>query len=248
MTSQSTHFGYQSVAKDEKQNLVDQVFTSVSKRYDLMNDLMSLGVHRFWKIFAIEQAYLRAGENIMDLAGGTGHLTQLINQKMNGQCPITLIDYNYQMISEGRSRLIDQNNFKNVTYVQANAELLPVKSNSFDCILISFGLRNVTNIDKAIASMYEALKPGGRLIILEFSKANLGWLNHLYDLYSFQIIPKLGHMVVGDEQSYQYLVESIRMHPNQEELKQIILQQGFDQCDYFNLTGGIVAVHRAYKY
>lgn len=248
MSLSKTHFGFKEVNREEKPNLVNQVFSSVANRYDVMNDLMSAGLHRLWKRFAVNLAQLKAGEHIMDLAGGTGHLTRLIYEKFPGLCPIWLVDFNLDMLSKGRTDLIDRNIIKNIEFIQGNAEILPFKDQSFDCIFISFGLRNVTHIDRALRSMYEKLKPGGRVIILEFSKPHLGPLNQLYDLYSFEILPRIGDWVVGDKESYQYLAESIRMHPDQETLKKLMQEQGFEQCDYFNLSGGIVAAHRGFKF
>jgi demethylmenaquinone methyltransferase / 2-methoxy-6-polyprenyl-1,4-benzoquinol methylase len=246
--TESSYFGFRQVPEDQKQGMVNQVFSSVAGRYDLMNDLMSMGIHRIWKKFAIEQAYLKPKDRILDLAGGTGDLTQLIHHKLAGNGQLTLADINFEMISTGRERLVNHNIVQNLSYVQANAEALPFQENSFDCIFMSFGLRNVTHIDRALESMYQSLAPGGRVIVLEFSKPHAGWFEKLYDAYSFHVLPKMGQWVVGDADSYQYLAESIRKHPDQETLKNKMLNAGFEKVQYFNLSGGIVALHRGYKF
>lgn len=245
---ETTHFGFKEVEKKQKQELVNQVFTSVAGQYDLMNDVMSVGIHRLWKRFAISRAHLKQNEKILDLAGGTGDLTALIDDRLAGQCEIILSDINEHMLSHGRDRLVDSNKVQQVNYVLANAEALPFPTNTFDCIFISFGLRNVTHIEQALSSMLYSLRPGGRVIILEFSKPHAGWFEKLYDAYSFYVIPKLGEWIVGDKESYQYLAESIRKHPDQETLKEMMTQVGFEKVDYFNLSGGIAAVHRGYKF
>jgi demethylmenaquinone methyltransferase / 2-methoxy-6-polyprenyl-1,4-benzoquinol methylase len=246
--STTTHFGYREISEASRQDLVNQVFNSVAGRYDLMNDLMSLGTHRLWKDFTIEQAYLRPHETILDLAGGTGDLSERIYQKLLGQCQLILSDINNQMLSVGRDRLVNQNKVQNIHYVLANAEQLPFAENSLDCVFMSFGLRNVTRIDQALASIFNSLSPGGRVLILEFSKPYSTYFNKIYDAYSFHVIPKLGELCAGDKESYQYLAESIRMFPDQETLKAKMQAQGFEQVDYFNLAGGIVALHRGYKF
>lgn len=243
-----THFGFQEVPVREKQRKVNAVFSSVADHYDLMNQLMSGGIHHYWKQFAFEQAFLRPEEKVLDLACGTGDISALIQKKMQKKCPLTLCDINMEMMSVGRNRLIESNLFQGTQFVCGNAENLPFKRQSFDCIFIGFGLRNVTNIDKALASMYEMLRPGGRVIILEFSKPTQPLFEACYDAYSFYIIPQLGKYVAGDAESYQYLAESIRKHPNQEQLKEKMQKAGFEQVNYFNLTLGIVAVHRGYKF
>ncbi len=248
MTEQNTtHFGYKTVATDEKEKMVAGVFHSVAQKYDVMNDLMSFGVHRLWKRYAIEMAQVRPGQRILDLAGGTGDIAALFAPRVGKEGHIVCADINSSMLNVGRDKLTDQGIVGNIEYVQANAECLPFTDNYFDTITIGFGLRNVTDKDKALASMCRVLKPGGRLLVLEFSKPLHPMLNKAYDFYSFNILPKMGKLVANDADSYQYLAESIRMHPDQETLKQMCLNAGFDRCDVFNLTGGIVALHRAFK-
>lgn len=250
MTSEqsSTHFGFQQVPLQDKVKKVAQVFNSVASQYDLMNDLMSMGVHRLWKQFLIQTSGVRSGHKILDLAGGTGDLTRMFAKQVGATGNVVLADINAAMLNVGRDRLIDEGLINNISYSQVNAEQLPFAENHFDRISIAFGLRNVTDKSKALASMYETLKPGGQLLVLEFSKPVLPLLNKLYDTYSFSFLPKLGAWIAGDAASYQYLVESIRMHPDQNTLKNMILEVGFDECEYHNLTGGIVALHRAWKY
>ena len=244
----STHFGYQSVAWDEKQTKVGEVFHSVAKNYDIMNDLMSLGVHRLWKYFTIELSQMRPNSCVLDLAGGSGDLTKLICKKVGNLGQVVLADINSSMLEVGRSRLIDSGFYKNVSFIQANAECLPFANNTFHCLTMAFGLRNVTDKLKALQSMLKVLKPGGKIMILEFSTPqNLG-LKSIYDWYSFNILPKIGSLVAKDASSYQYLAESIRMHPDQNGLKALIEEAGFEDCRYYNLSGGIVALHIAYKY
>ncbi len=243
----TTHFGFQQVDIEEKAGKVAEVFHSVANRYDLMNDLMSLGVHRLWKRFALDCSGVRTGQAVLDLAGGTGDLAMRFSQMVGPSGHVVLADINASMLLQGRDRMLDHGVVGNMDYVQVNAEALPFADNSFDCITIAFGLRNVTNKEQALASMLRVLKPGGRLLVLEFSKPVLSILEKLYDSYSFNVIPKLGQWVTGDAESYQYLVESIRMHPDQETLKGMMQQQGFEQLEYHNLTGGIVALHKGYK-
>ncbi|KTC64628.1 ubiquinone/menaquinone biosynthesis methyltransferase (plasmid) [Legionella adelaidensis] len=243
-----THFGFQSVEWDEKEYKVREVFHSVAQKYDLMNDLMSFGIHRIWKYFTTEISRVRSGQSVLDLAGGSGDLTRLFSKKVGPTGQVVLADINSAMLSVGRDRLLDQGLFNNLRFVQANAEALPFTANSFDCIVIGFGLRNVTDKEKALRSMYEVCKPGGKVLVLEFSTPQLAGIKTLYDWYSFTILPKLGSFFANDEDSYRYLAESIRMHPNQEELKGLIERAGFEDCHYHNLTGGIVALHIAYKY
>lgn len=242
-----TDFGYQKVPLEEKAHKVAAVFDSVASRYDLMNDLMSLGIHRWWKQYTLMKANVRAGQWVLDVAGGTGDLAkQFAKDVGNKKGGVVLADINASMLEVGRDRLLD-NGVTHVQYVQANAENLPFQTNHFDCITIAFGLRNVSQKALALQSMYRILKPGGKLLVLEFSKPVLSVLEKLYDQYSFHIVPKLGRWITGDQASYEYLVESIRMHPDQENLKQMMLDAGFDQCDYENLSGGIVALHCGYK-
>jgi demethylmenaquinone methyltransferase/2-methoxy-6-polyprenyl-1,4-benzoquinol methylase len=245
---ENTHFGYQSVPKGDKQAKVADVFHSVASKYDIMNDLMSAGIHRLWKRFAIEMSGAREGHKILDLAGGTGDLTKLLSPKVGDSGRVVLADINESMLNVGRDRIVDAGLSNNVDFTLANAEELPFAKNSFDCVTMAFGLRNVTDKDKALASIYNVLKPGGRLLVLEFSKPVLPGLSELYDQYSFKILPKIGEWVTGDKDSYQYLAESIRMHPDQETLKTMFTNAGFMDNEYHNLTGGIVALHRGFKY
>ena len=246
--SETTHFGYQTVAADEKARKVAGVFDSVADKYDVMNDLMSLGVHRLWKRFAISLAHLRPGERVLDLAGGTGDLTSRMLPLVGPDGQVVLSDINASMLGEGRRRLLDEGALGNVAYAQVDAEQLPFPDHTFDCITIGFGLRNVTDQPQALAAMLRALKPGGRAIILEFSQPLAPGLKPVYDLYSFKVLPLLGKLVVNDADSYRYLAESIRMHPDQQTLLQMMQDAGFDRCQYFNLAGGIVAVHRGYNF
>jgi len=247
-SNDKTHFGYQEVPIHEKANRVADVFDSVANKYDLMNDLMSLGMHRLWKRFAIDQAAIRPGQIILDIASGTGDLAAEFAKKVGKQGLVVLTDINETMLEQGRQRLTDAGIVANVRYVQADAESLPFPTHYFDCISIAFGLRNVTDKMAALRSMYRVLKPGGKVLILEFSKPVLPLLNTIYDKYSFTVIPKLGEWICGDAQSYQYLVESIRMHPAQDDLKKMLEDAGFEDVTYHNLTGGIVALHKGYKY
>nr|WP_225735299.1 bifunctional demethylmenaquinone methyltransferase/2-methoxy-6-polyprenyl-1,4-benzoquinol methylase UbiE [Psychrobacter sp. FME5] len=245
--AEETHFGYKTVNKAEKQARVADVFTSVAKKYDIMNDLMSFGIHRLWKRYAISLSGVRAGQHVLDIAGGTGDLAKVFSREVGRNGHVVLSDINAAMLEVGRERLINAG-CNNVDFVLANAETLaPFDDESFDLITISFGLRNVTDKDAALKSMYRVLKPGGRLLILEFSKPVFEPLSKAYDLYSFTALPIMGKLIANDSESYQYLAESIRMHPNQQTLKQMMQQAGFENCDYHNLTAGIVAVHRGFK-
>lgn len=248
MTQETTDFGFTQVPIDEKQERVAQVFNSVAPRYDLMNDLMSLGIHRLWKRQALSHCQIRPDHHVLDLASGTGDLALLIAPRLSSKGKITLSDINNAMLTQARTRLIDNGIIEQAEIVQANAENLPFHDNTFDRIIMGFGLRNVTHKDKALASLYRVLKPGGRLVILEFSHPRNAALSSLYDHYSFKILPMLGKWVANDSDSYRYLAESIRKHPNQETLKEMILSAGFDRADYQNLTGGIVAIHKGIKY
>jgi len=245
---QTTHFGFSEVPIAEKVDRVADVFSSVASRYDLMNDLMSFGMHRLWKRFTIDQSGVRPGQVVLDIAGGSGDLARAFLKRVGPTGRVILTDINASMLQQGRERFLDEGITANVAYVQADAEKLPFPDNYFDCLTIAFGLRNVTDKAAALRSMYRVLKPGGRLLVLEFSKPVLPLLNKIYDLYSFNIIPKLGAFICQDEASYQYLVESIRMHPDQEQLKQLMHDCDFDDVDYHNLTGGIVALHKGFKY
>jgi demethylmenaquinone methyltransferase/2-methoxy-6-polyprenyl-1,4-benzoquinol methylase len=244
----ATHFGYQSVPEDEKAGLVRGVFDSVASRYDLMNDLMSLGIHRLWKRFAIELAGVRRGQRVLDLASGTGDLAARFSGLVGPDGYVVMTDINAAMLGRGRDRMVDAGHVGNVGYAQVDAEALPFPDNTFDCITIAFGLRNVTRKEQALASMHRALKPGGRVLVLEFSKPVNRPLEKLYDLYSFSVLPAMGRLVARDAESYRYLAESIRMHPDQETLKGMMEDAGFERCDVHNLTGGVVAVHRGYKF
>jgi demethylmenaquinone methyltransferase/2-methoxy-6-polyprenyl-1,4-benzoquinol methylase len=243
-----THFGFKTVDKTQKVNMVKDVFQSVAAKYDIMNDLMSLGIHRLWKRYTIDCSGVRAGHKVLDLAGGTGDLTAKFSRIVGDKGQVILADINDAMLKVGRDKLRDMGIVGNVDYVQANAEELPFPDNTFDIITIAFGLRNVTDKDKALASMYRVLKPGGRLLVLEFSKPSNELLSKVYDTYSFHLLPKIGQLVANDADSYQYLAESIRMHPAQEVLKEMMEAVGFEQTTYQNLTGGIVALHRGFKF
>jgi len=247
MTDQTTHFGYRQVPEGEKARLVKSVFDSVAGKYDLMNDLMSLGIHRLWKRIALQLSHVRYGERVLDLAGGTGDMTALFRNRVGDQGQVVLSDINAEMLTRGRDRLIDAGVTSGVELAQIDAEQLPFPDNSFDCVCIAFGLRNVTHKDVALKSMHRVLKPGGLLIVLEFSEVQGALFKKTYDLYSFKLLPLMGKLVTRDADSYRYLAESIRMHPNQETLKQMMLDAGFERCEYFNLTHGVVAVHRGYK-
>ncbi len=239
-------FGYEHVTEEEKTEKVGAVFDSVSQKYDLMNDLMSLGLHRFWKRFAMMHTGLTKGMSALDVAGGTGDLASSLCQQVGKKGTIVLTDINFNMLINGRSKLLDQGKLNQINLIQSNAESLPFVKDSFDCITIGFGLRNITNKEKALTSIMQVIKPGGRLLILEFSKPN-ELISPFYDFYSFSVLPKLGDWVVNDADSYQYLAESIRMHPDQKKLKTMMETIGFSNCEYFNLTGGIVALHIGYK-
>ncbi|MBP1014900.1 bifunctional demethylmenaquinone methyltransferase/2-methoxy-6-polyprenyl-1,4-benzoquinol methylase UbiE [Serratia fonticola] len=245
---ETTDFGFRTVARDEKQAMVANVFHSVAAKYDVMNDLMSFGIHRIWKRFTIDCSGVRRGQRVLDLAGGTGDLAAKFSRMVGEQGQVVLADINDSMLKMGREKLRDHGIVGNISYVQANAEALPFPDNYFDCITISFGLRNVTDKDKALRSMFRVLKPGGRLLVLEFSKPLLESLSKAYDAYSFHVLPKIGELVVKDPDSYRYLAESIRMHPDQETLKGMMAAAGFENVNYFNLTGGIVALHRGFKF
>ena len=247
-TKETIDFGFRTVEIEEKAGLVANVFHSVASKYDLMNDLMSFGIHRIWKRFTIEASGVRRNQRVLDLAGGTGDLTAKFSRLVGEKGEVVLADINDSMLKMGREKLRDLGIVGNVNYVQANAEELPFPDNYFDCITISFGLRNVTDKDKALRSMFRVLKPGGRLLVLEFSKPILEPLNKAYDAYSFHILPRIGQVIVNDPESYRYLAESIRMHPNQETLKGMMENAGFEQVSYDNMTGGIVALHKGFKF
>jgi len=239
-----THFGFETVAEEEKAKRVAGVFTSVASKYDIMNDLMSVGLHRIWKRFAVGVSGVREGQRVLDVAGGSADLSRLFLKKVGRSGQVVLTDINNAMLRVGRDRLLDEGITTPVA--QCDAEHLPFPSNYFDCVCIAFGLRNVTHKDVALREMHRVLKPGGRVIVLEFSKI---WkpLEPIYDAYSFKLLPKIGEIVAKDAESYRYLAESIRMHPGQEELKKMMEEAGLERVEYFNLTGGVVAVHRGYK-
>ena len=240
----TTHFGYQQVAESAKAAKVAEVFHSVAAQYDLMNDLMSVGMHRLWKRFTVSQAGLRPGMRVLDVAGGTADLTRLFLNEVGDSGEVVLTDINFSMLVEGRDRMLNMG--KTPPTVQCDGERLPFPSDYFDCVSVAFGLRNMTHKDQALAEMYRVLKPGGRLLVLEFSKV---WkpLEGAYDLYSFKLLPLMGKWVAKDAASYQYLAESIRMHPDQETLKTMMQTAGFGQVRYYNLTAGVVALHKGYK-
>jgi demethylmenaquinone methyltransferase/2-methoxy-6-polyprenyl-1,4-benzoquinol methylase len=244
----STDFGFQRVPPGEKARRVRGVFDSVVDRYDLMNDLMSAGAHRLWKRFTLALANLHPGQRALDVAGGTGDLAAGLARQVGERGLVVLADINAAMLARGRDRLIDAGCAGQVAFVQADAERLPFPDGSFDCITIGFGLRNVTDKAAALSSMRRALKPGGQLLVLEFSQPRVAALKPLYDAYSLRVLPLLGRYVAGDEASYRYLVESIRMHPDQETLLKMMADAGLEGCRYHNLSGGIVAVHRGYRY
>ncbi len=243
----TTHFGFEQVAEGEKAGRVREVFDSVASRYDLMNDLMSFGVHRLWKRQTLELSGARRGQRILDLAAGTGDLSGRFSTLVGSEGLVVSSDINASMLEQGRIRMADQGLIGNMRFVQANAEKLPFPDDWFDCVTIGFGLRNVTDKSAALAAMFRVLKPGGRLLVLEFSHPTNAAFKSVYDLYSFNILPRLGDLVTGDADSYRYLVESIRMHPDQETLKTMMEEVGFERCSYFNQTGGVVAIHRGYK-
>ena len=244
----TTHFGFQDVPESQKAEKVAEVFHSVAAKYDLMNDVLSGGLHRLWKRFTIELSGVRTGNRVLDIAGGTGYLTRKFSSIVGPTGQVVLADINDSMLKVGRDKLRNLGVANNVSYVQANAEALPFPDNHFDVITIGFGLRNVTDKDKALASMFRVLKPGGRLLVLEFSKPASEVIAKLYDLYSFKLLPKMGELVANDGESYKYLAESIRMHPDQQTLKGMMENVGFEQVEFYNLTQGVVALHRGYKF
>ncbi|WP_297455365.1 bifunctional demethylmenaquinone methyltransferase/2-methoxy-6-polyprenyl-1,4-benzoquinol methylase UbiE [Ferrovum sp.] len=240
-----THFGFQSVAEDEKAGKVAAVFDSVASRYDVMNDLMSVGMHRLWKKFTLQISGVRSGQRVLDLASGSGDLARGFAKKTGREGLVVMTDINPAMLSRGRDRAIDQGFL--LPTLQCDAERLPFPTAYFDCVSVAFGLRNMTHKERALEEMYRVLKPGGCALILEFSRV---WepLKPLYDLYSFQVIPRIGRWIANDEASYQYLAESIRMHPDQETLGALMTQARFENVEWFNLSAGVVALHRGYKW
>ena len=247
LTDDTTDFGYERVKTAEKAARVREVFDSVAAQYDLMNDLMSGGLHRLWKRFTIELSAVRSGQTVLDIAGGTGDLAAKFSKLVGADGKVILADINAAMLSVGRDRLIDRGALSNIDVVQADAQFLPFDDNSIDCITIAFGLRNVTDKAKALRSMHRVLKPGGRVLVLEFSKPTSPLLSKVYDAYSFSALPAMGKLITDDADSYRYLAESIRKHPDQESLLEMVEDAGFVDCRYHNMTGGIVAVHRGIK-
>lgn len=247
MTERTTDFGFEKVPVGEKARRVSSVFSSVAENYDLMNDVMSLGVHRLWKRFVVDLAGVRAGQQVLDLAGGTGDLALKFVAKVGDSGSVTLADISADMLDVGRQRLVDSGVLKGVCYVQADAESLPFPENSFDLISIAFGLRNVTVKERALESMFRVLRPGGQMLILEFSTLKVPLIDPLYRAYIMKVLPRMGRLIAGDSDSYRYLAESIRMHPSQEKLLEMMKTAGFERCNYHNLSGGIAAVHRGYK-
>ncbi|PPC80481.1 MAG: bifunctional demethylmenaquinone methyltransferase/2-methoxy-6-polyprenyl-1,4-benzoquinol methylase UbiE [Methylotenera sp.] len=243
-TEQNTHFGFKTVAETEKAKKVAEVFHSVADKYDLMNDVMSAGLHRGWKRFAVSVSGVSAGDKVLDIAGGSGDLSKLFAKKVGPQGQVILTDINASMLGVGRDRMLDAG--LNVPAMQCDAEKLPFPDQYFDCVIVAFGLRNMTHKDKALAEMQRVLKVGGRLLVLEFSKV---WqpLSKAYDVYSFKLLPLMGKLLAKDAESYQYLAESIRMHPDQETLKQMMIDAGLSKVDYYNLAAGVVALHKGYK-
>jgi len=242
-----THFGYKQVPVEEKERHVRDVFDSVASRYDIMNDLMSLGIHRLWKRHTVELAGVHRGQRVLDLAAGTGDLSERFAGIVGMEGEVVFTDINAAMLTRGRDRLINAGVAGNLYCAQVNAEALPFPENHFDCITIGFGLRNVTNKQRALEEMFRVLRPAGRALVLEFSQPDSRRLRKAYDLYSFSVLPALGRLIAGDADSYRYLAQSIRMHPPQDELLAMFEHAGFEQCRYHNLTGGIVAVHRGYR-
>lgn len=243
----TTHFGYRNVPESQKAERVAEVFHSVAAKYDVMNDVLSGGMHRLWKRFTIELSGVRTGHRVLDIAGGTGDLARQFSRLVGERGEVVLADINASMLKVGRDRLLDRGVSGNIQFVQADAECLPFPDNHFDCVTIAFGLRNVTHKDAALRSMLRVLKPGGRLLVLEFSKTKNPILGKLYDAYSFGFMPLAGKLITNDSDSYRYLAESIRMHPDQETLKSMMVEAGFDRVTYHNMTGGIVALHRGIK-
>jgi demethylmenaquinone methyltransferase / 2-methoxy-6-polyprenyl-1,4-benzoquinol methylase len=243
----TTHFGYREVPVDEKQKLVGRVFSSVAKNYDLMNDLMSLGLHRVWKQYFVATSGVRRGDRVLDLAGGTGDIAALLQPRVGDDGEVVLGDINAEMLTVGRDRLLDRGMSRGLRFMQLNAEALPFADASFDLVTIAFGLRNVTDKPRALAEMHRVLRIGGRALVLEFSEVQPKWFRPVYDFHSFRVLPRLGQLFANDADSYQYLAESIRKHPPQQELRGMMEQAGFVRCDYRNLMGGICAIHSGYK-
>ncbi len=244
---ETTHFGFQQVPAPEKKQRVGRVFDSVAERYDIMNDVMSFGVHRLWKWLAIQLSTVRPAQRVLDLAAGTGDLARRLARQVGASGEVVAADINAAMLGRGRQRLTDEGVVGNIRYVQADAERLPFPDHSFDCATMAFGLRNVTNKENALRALFRVLKPAGQVLILEFSKPRLPLLSKAYDIYSFNILPRMGKLIVDDADSYRYLAESIRMHPDQDTLLAMMETAGFERCEYLNFSAGIVALHRGYK-
>ncbi|HEU0152696.1 MAG TPA: bifunctional demethylmenaquinone methyltransferase/2-methoxy-6-polyprenyl-1,4-benzoquinol methylase UbiE [Arenimonas sp.] len=245
--SGTTHFGFRDVPVAEKKKLVGQVFSSVAQQYDLMNDLMSLGIHRLWKRYFVGTSGVKRGDRVLDLAGGTGDIAALLHERVGDTGSVVLGDINAAMLGVGRDRLTDRGLVRGLEYVQLNAEALPFPDASFDLVTIAFGLRNVTEKANALKEMHRVLKVGGRALVLEFSQVKPEWFRPVYDFHSFKVLPRLGKLFANDADSYQYLAESIRKHPPQDELKAMMAAAGFERTDYRNLSAGIVAIHSGYK-
>ena len=243
----TTHFGFRDVPVGDKKKLVGEVFSSVARQYDLMNDLMSLGIHRVWKRYFVGTSGVKRGDRVLDLAGGTGDIAALLHERVGEGGNVVLGDINAQMLGVGRDRLTDRGLVRGLEYVQLNAEALPFPDRSFDLVTIAFGLRNVTDKQKALGEMHRVLKVGGRALVLEFSQVKPEWFRPVYDFHSFQVLPRLGRLFAGDADSYRYLAESIRKHPPQEELQAMMQAAGFDRCDHRNLSAGICAIHSGYR-
>lgn len=247
MNDKTTHFGFKEVAADDKESMVGKVFTSVASKYDLMNDLMSGGVHRLWKRHFVATSGISSGDLVLDLAGGTGDIAKLMMPQIGTKGKVIIGDINQAMLDVGQDRMVDAGFFGRFECIQMNAEKLPFEDNSIDAITMAFGLRNVTDKQQALNEMHRVLKPSGKAMVLEFSKVNNNVLKQLYNVYSFKLLPEIGHFVTGDRDSYQYLVESIEQHPDQETLKGMFEKAGLEMCGYENLSGGIVAIHKGYK-
>jgi demethylmenaquinone methyltransferase / 2-methoxy-6-polyprenyl-1,4-benzoquinol methylase len=243
----TTHFGFRDVPVAEKKKLVGQVFSSVAQQYDLMNDLMSLGIHRVWKRYFVGTSGVKRGDRVLDLAGGTGDIAALLHERVGDTGAVVLGDINAAMLGVGRDRLTNRGLVRGLEYVQLNAEALPFPDASFDLVTIAFGLRNVTEKANALREMHRVLAVGGRALVLEFSQVQPEWFRPVYDFHSFKVLPRLGQLFANDAGSYQYLAESIRKHPPQDELKAMMAAAGFERCDYRNLSAGIVAIHSGYK-